>query len=156
MKNNATAESLRKARDTVFRLLKIRYRSEKEIREKLKRKNFSAPIIEQTIQYFKDLELINDRQFAQKWISSRLGKPFGLNRIRFELKDKGIDADILQQELKEATRNYPETEIATALAKRQAAKYENIAKIKVKQRLYGYLARRGFSSTAINKALGSL
>ena len=146
-------KTLSQAKTAVERLLKIRLRSQKEILDKLKLKNFSAPVIEETIEYFKKLNLINDRQFAQKWIESRLLKPFGINRIRFELRNKGIDEDIIQEELEDLKNNLPEEEIVEAVAKRRAENYKGIDRTKLKQRLYGYLVRKGFRGPAIFKAL---
>lgn len=149
-------EDLRRARNAIFRLLKVRLRSEQEIRERLERKQFCEDIIEKTIQYFKEIELIDDRQFAQKWISSRLLKPFGMNRIRYELKTKGIQDEIIQQELKNIKDDYPEEEIVLNLVKKQAARHKNIEPNKLKSRIYGYLARKGFRSEIILKALKKL
>src|SRR3990167_4198604 len=99
-------ESFRKAQTIVFRLLKFRLRSEKELQEKLKAKKFPASIIQQTIRYFKDLRLIDDHKFAREWASSRLKKPFGLNRIRLELTKMGISTAIAEEILKEAEDHY--------------------------------------------------
>ncbi len=146
-------KTLSKAKLAVERLLKIRLRSEKEIKDKLKQKNFSTDVIDATIQYFKKLDLVNDRQFAQKWIESRLLKPFGINRIRFELRTKGVDEVIIQKQLEDALDDFPEEDVVSSLAQRRATLYKGIDKAKIKQRLYGYLVRKGFQSTAIFKAL---
>ena len=150
------AEDLKKARATIFRLLKIRLRSEQEIRDKLKLKHFPAKVIEETIGYFQDLTLIDDRQFAQNWIASRLKKPFGTHRIRLELKTKGIDKDILEDELKKATLECPEFDIVMQLAQKQGSKYRDAPKEKIQQRLYQYLLRRGFSTATVMKVIKKL
>lgn len=140
----------------VFRLLKFREYSEKEIHDKLKKKNFPPDILDRTIDYFKGLGLINDRLFAQKWIRARLAKPFGPNRIQFELKAKGISEEIIKKELPDALSQFPEEEIVLKLAKERAAKYQNIDQDKLKQRVYGYLARRGFRREMILEAIERL
>ncbi len=152
----SVAKDLKKAREAVFRLLKIRFRSEQEIRERLTRKQFSKETVEQTIPYFKELGLIDDRQFARKWISSRLLKPFGINRIQFELRNKGIQDEIIHEALRNLTDDYPEEEIVFRLAKQQASKVKNVDLNKSRQRIYGYLARRGFRSATIFKAFKEL
>ena len=157
MGDEALKIELTSARNAVFRLLKIRLRSEREIVEKLKKKEFSDEAIAKTLEYFKECELINDRQFAQRWIYARLNKPFGLNRIRTELKAKGISDGILQEELiKIPHGDEQEMEVVRKLAERRAAIYKNVSGDKLKQRLYGYLARRGFSSESIYKTLKKL
>jgi len=156
MNNEGTEESFRKAKNIVFHLLKFRLRSERELREKLAVKSLPIPVIEQTIQYFKDLELIDDYRFALQWTSSRLKKPFGVGRIRLELKKKGIDVAIIREALSEATNQYDEFKIVAELVSRRASKYRNIDPAKVKQRVYGYLQRRGFSTNTIIKAIKNI
>jgi regulatory protein len=149
-------EDYRRAQTIVYRLLKFRMRSERELHEKLDQKKIPGAVIQQTIQHFKDLKLVDDRLFAQQWIVSRLKKPFGLNRIRLELKDKGIDPEITEEALKETTGNYNELEIVTALAKYRASKYKESDPEKIQQRVYAYLLRRGFNMSTIIKALKTL
>ena len=76
-------------------------------------------------------------------------------RITIELKQKGVGTDIIKEELEAAKANFDETNTISELAKRRALKYKNIEPMKVKQRLFGYLQRRGFSNAAILKALKS-
>ena len=145
-----------KARSTVYRLLKIRLRSEKEIRDKLKLKQFPDETIDHTVTYFTQIGLIDDRLFAQKWIASRLNKPFGARRIQHELKDKGIHRRIIDDEIKNAGEDYCEEDVVLELARKRRRKYEGLDPQKVKQRLYGYLSRRGFSPESIFKAMKRL
>ena len=152
-KNEDERQGLLKAKNTVFRLLNFRERSEKEIRDKLKTKSISSKTTDQCIKYFKELSLVDDRQFAQKWINYRLSKPFGINRIRLELKQKGISPEILEETLTQAQENFNEFDIVLELSQRRLEKYKNIDTNKAKQRLYGYLSRRGFSTSSIKKTL---
>ncbi|MBU4333274.1 MAG: recombination regulator RecX, partial [Candidatus Omnitrophica bacterium] len=145
-----------KAKNIVYQLLNFRERSEKEIRDKLNTKGISGNIIGNCINYFKDLDLINDRQFAKKWINYRLNKPFGISRIRMELKQKGVKSDILEEELAHSQDNFDELSIVIELAQRRLEKYKNIDDQKARQRLYGYLTRRGFSGNSIRKTLTEL
>ena len=156
MGNEKKEDIFFKARNTVFRLLKFRLRSEKEILEKLKAKNLPVSVIRQTIHYFKDLDLIDDRRFAQEWTSSRLKKPFGINRIRLELKTNGIDPAIIETTIKEATDKYEESEVVARLARYRASKYKNIGPEKIRQRVYGFLLRRGFNMNVITKAIKAI
>ena len=154
MAEGLNQEQISKAKTAVFRFLKIRLRSEQEIAEKLKIKKFDKNIIKETIRYFKDIELINDRVFAKAWIRSRLNKPFGFGRIKNELKTKGVAEDILQEEFENIkSDDYQESEIVLKAAQRRASVYKNVDPLKLKQRLLGYLTRRGFSSESIYKAL---
>jgi len=145
-----------KAKNIIFRLLKVRQRSEKEIHDRLRVKGIDQNTIDETLRYFKNIGYIDDRAFTQQWIHSRLLKPFGPNRIRYELKSKGIDLEIIQNELDQVIKNYCEDEIILSLAQRQAVKYKNIEKTKVKKRLYDFLLRRGFKPETISKVVDAL
>ena len=149
-------EHFRKAQTTVYRLLKFRMRSEKELRDKLEQKKLPGAIIQQVIGHFKSLKLVDDRLFARQWISSRLKKPFGPNRIRLELKKKGIDPETAEDAFKEIAGHYNEADVVNALAKYRASKYNDTDPEKIRQRVYGYLLRRGFNMSTIMKAIKTL
>ena len=143
---------LAKAKATVFRLFKFRPRSEREIVEKLKNKKIAAENIDAALQYFQKLDYIDDRRFAKAWTASRLVRN-GINRIRFELKKKGVADEIIQETLGQIPEDYSELEAILAVAKKQLGKYKNLDPLKTKRRLFGYLARRGFRQGTIHKAL---
>lgn len=149
-------EGFNKARSIVYRLLNIRLRSEHELRAKLVSKKLPQSIVEQAIRHFRELDLVNDRQFARQWITSRLKKPFGFNRIRLELTEKGIPTTVIQEELDAASKDYDELATAAQLARHRAGKYRNIDPDKVRQRLYGYLQRRGFKTPTIVKVIKNI
>ena len=156
MGNSEKEEQFQKAQNTVFRLLKFRLHSEKEICDKLKAKKLPVAVINKTIRHFKNLDLIDDRQFAQHWTASCLKRPFGINRIRLELKKKGINPDIIDEVIKTVTGQYDELEVVIQLAKYRASKYKNVDPQKVKQRVYAYLVRRGFKMNIIIKAIKNI
>ena len=149
-------KELVKARNSAFRLLKIRNRSEREIRDRLKQKKISEDIIEQTIGYLKNIQLIDDRKFTKDWIAARLTKPFGLRRIIFELKGKGIDNEIIKEELACARQGYDEEGTVGILVKQCKEKFKETEQSKRRKKIFGYLARRGFSLTTIEKATQNL
>ena len=151
-----TQEEFKKAKTLAFRFLKIRNRSEKEIRNQLLKKKISSPIIDQTIPYLKNSELINDRQFARDWIQMRLQKPLGLRRIFFELRQKGISDEILEEEGKAVPRQESEEQIVEALAQRRFGRYKNLDEPKRKRRIFEYLVRRGFEVETVSKVVENL
>jgi len=144
------------AKKSVYQYLKYRMRSEHEIREKLKTKGLAPQIITQTVCYFQNLGLIDDRQFAQAWIRSRLKKPYGIRRIAFELAAKGISKMVIAEETAKAAEDFPENETVQNLAIRYAAKNKDVEPSIMNQRVYGYLSRRGFNRDAIQNAIRQL
>ena len=147
---------LAEAKVSVFRYLKYRPRSVDEIKEKLRRKDFSQKIIQEAIDYFTRIGSLNDAQFALGWTRSRLNKPYGIHRIRMELKHKGVDKELIETALSQALQDYEEIEAILQLAQRRLRKYAHVDKRTQRRRLYDYLARRGFNSGAIVKTLNQI
>lgn len=147
------SKELKDAKQAVYRSLKYRPRSESELRKKLREKSFRAPVIEQALEYFKMTGLVNDRQFSLGWVRSRLNKPMGPQRIKQELKHKGVDDDLICSALKEAADQYEESDAVRTLINKRKNKYIGLDKFTVRRRLFGYLSRRGFQTETIIKEL---
>lgn len=146
-----------KAKGYCYRLLKFRPRSEKEIRERLKRKSFSEEIVAQAVEHLKKLNYINDKEFSLAWANSRITKNLGLRRIYFELKQKGIEKTIIDETLSAIKEKYRESQVIDYISKEKFEKM--IVKtdpLKAKQRIYAFLLRRGFAPDKVSEALDKL
>lgn len=148
-------EESARARNYVWRLIRERLRSEQEVKQKLNFKKYAPPVIVKTVSYFKDLGYINDVEFANRWVNSRLHKPLGLTAIAIELRQKGISKGIIDQLIKEKRRSVDERAVVQELAKKYLNKSRKRKERpeKIRPKLYGYLARRGFSTEVISDAI---
>lgn len=119
-----------------FHFLSFRSRSEKEMRDYLKKKEVLE--IDETIGKLKELDFINDNKFVQEFIDSRSkNKPKGKKALMIELARKGIKVDNL---------DINEDELAKkALLKKKTFKDRN--------QLQRFLYSRGFSSSVIERAV---
>lgn len=136
-----------KAKNYAFRLFKFRLRSEEELRQRLKNREFAPLIIEELINYFKKNNFLNDEEFALCWASSRIKKPFGVKRIAYELKQKGINSKIINKTIENIKSRHNEYALAKQLINTKIKKIkQNQDPFKTKARLYNFLLRRGFSS----------
>ncbi len=147
---------LQKAKNYAFLLLKFRLRSENEIRQRLKKKKFDADIIEMTLSFLKDKGFIDDNYFAKTWIESRIKKPLGIRRLRAELNLKGINKAIIDTQINEIKKSYPEEDIVGGIAKDRLNKLKGIDPQKAKRRVYAYLLRRGFSPEVVIDVLNKI
>jgi len=145
-----------KARAYAFLLLKYRLRSENELKTRLKQKGFSLALAESTVSFLKEREFIDDQVFARGWVSSRLKRPLGKRKIKLELMQKGVAAEIIQEALAWANQDYSESQTVTQLAKQRFSKIQGIDPLKAKMRVYGYLMRRGFSPDLVQEAIRQL
>jgi regulatory protein len=150
------SESLHRAKSYAFLLLKFRPRSEKEIYQRLKKKKFDDRIIKETVSFLKDKDFLNDACFAKAWIESRLKKPLGLRKIKEELKIKGIDRQIIDNQIQAIKKDYSEEDIVAKLARARFSKLKGIEPEKAKRRIFSYLLRRGFSPDVVMDAITQL
>lgn len=133
-----------------FNYLSYRLRSIWEMETYLKRKGYSKELIAETIDYLSNKKLVDDKEFANRWIENRLLlKPTSINILKLELKQKGIKLEIINEAL--ASHDIDELQIINELIdkKRQQSKYQDNLK------LMQLLARKGFSYDLIKRALNS-
>ncbi|MFO7953051.1 MAG: regulatory protein RecX [Bacillota bacterium] len=103
--------ALKKARNMVLRFLTYRAHSRKEVSEYLmERKGFSEEISEAVINEMERYGYINDENFARDFVLYRKMRGFGLLRVRYELAQKGIDHQLIDQVIEELFN--PEDDLA--------------------------------------------
>lgn len=149
----AKTKDITAARNYVWRLLKFRQRSEYEIRLRLMLHAYESSVSDETIKYLKDIGYIDDLTFARRWIDARLKKPLGLRAIRVELQEKGVSAEIIDELLTQKKQTLNEYAIVEKAAEKCfcTLKEKKEPLLRLKQKLYAYLARRGFSSEVISE-----
>lgn len=133
--------------DKVLNFLSYRARSEYEISYYMLRKVWPTEIQQQIIEKLKHLGLINDEDFARQWISAKSNsKPEGLTLLKFQLKKKGISKEIIEKLLLEQRDGSTEEILAKKVATKRLEKLKNLEPKEKKEKLYGFLTRKGFAS----------
>jgi len=145
------------AKDYAFKLLSYRPRSIEEIRDRLKKKDYSSRVISEVVKDLKRLKFLNDKEFARMWVENRIRtRPMGRYRLYQELIQKGIDRELIEKTLSNY-REEEEIKLARELAQRKLKRsYRNLNQVTTKRRLYGFLQRRGFSYDTIQEAIKEL
>ena len=144
-------DELGKAYDRALRFLGYRMRSEKEVRDKLKEKEYQDFVIDEVIERLKKNKFINDSQFADSWVRDRTNlKPTGKKMLELELKQKGISESIIINVLSRIDKE-DEFELAQKLASKR--KVEDLAPEVRKKKITDYLLRRGFGWDVIKEIL---
>lgn len=136
--------------------LKFRSRSEKEVRDKLKEKKASSEIIERIIATLTKQKFLNDREFARLWVRQRITfKPKSKRIIALELRQKGIDKDLINDVLLDPGEDQEVNDLAQAkkLVSSKIHKYKGMQRQEVYQKLGGFLARRGFNWDTIRQSI---
>ncbi|HEX6291512.1 MAG TPA: RecX family transcriptional regulator [Herpetosiphonaceae bacterium] len=144
--------------NAALRLLEARPRSEREIRTRLQRKEFAPEHIDAAIQRLRELELLDDAQFAKLWIANRQNlSPRGTQALRQELRAKGIDRQVVDETIEASVDADAEREACAAVARRALPKYAREPDRMTFQRKFGaFLQRRGFSFETIKPILAEL
>ena len=140
-----SATDLRKdAMERAGRMLALRSRTEKEIRDRLGQADFDADIVDDTIARLYELELLDDVAFARDWIEERAErKGLGPRALMSELYQKGVDRSDAEQALAESGLD------EEAQAKEQAARLvRKVIRFPLREqgaKLVQMLVRKGFS-----------
>ena len=139
-------DEVQKARQIGLTYLTARAWSIHEVREKLRRAEFEAAVIDQVIENLKRLNLLDDREFARRWVESRIeGKKLaGRRKFLQDLQRKGIEQDIIAEVLEEFAEDLESGTAAAKLLRRQLWRYNGLDERKAKRRMLGLLARRGY------------
>ena len=138
----------------MYGLFSRRQRTEKEVRDYLRNLSFkrklkeqeeiSEIVIENLIEKLKQKGLVNDPQFAQAWMESRRkSKKKGVNAIKTELYQKGINRDIITETLEDTSTEDEEKLAKEALDKKLKA-WKNLSEVEFKKKALEFLVRRGF------------
>lgn len=129
------------AYDRAVNFLSYRARSIAEIRQNLTEKEIDEAVIETVIARLTEQGYVDDRAFAQLWIRNRQEfKPLGVRALRYELREKGIAPDIIDECLAEIDS----TEAAYRAAKTKARRLSGLEVRAFRQKVGMLLARRGF------------
>ena len=132
--------------DSAYYYLSYRPRSEGEIRQWLRKRGFSNEVAEKAIAKLREQNLSNDVAFAQFWKDNRLSfRPKSKRVIKRELRDKKIDAEIIEQ----VTKDIDDEEIAYRLGASRLPALAHLDYPDFYRRLSSYLAYRGFSYEVI-------
>ena len=147
-----TENTDKKAFDLAIHCLGNREHSRKEIIAKLGRRQFSPEAIEKTLNRLDELGLLDDRSFAMNYVGSRSRKkPSGRYKLRYELLQKGITEEVIEEVLGE----YDSSAycLDAALKKLPLLKGDNHYK---RRKLHAFLMNRGFDSQTIHDTLDQI
>lgn len=125
-----------------------RNHSIQEIKDRLTKRELPEEIIQETITKLCDMGLLDDTEFARAFYRHKQEyQRKGLNHIRYELKRKGVDEDIIQ--LVSAEYEEGERDRALNLALSRVRLSRGVSKDKRFNRLIGVLSRGGYSGSIV-------
>jgi regulatory protein len=131
--------------------------SEHEIRQALVRDGFAEDEVDDAVRRLKAERYLDDRGFAARLARSRLAhQGVGRNRVRLELRRKGVGGGIAEAGLDEALREVPEREVLETLARRfWRSRARDEPRLRIRK-LWAFLVRRGFPAEMVEDRLRAL
>jgi regulatory protein len=122
-------------------------RTEGEIREKLRIKNYEAGITDKVIEQLKENHYLNDENYAQVYLDNlKKYKTFGYYGIKKKLMEKRLPSNIIESVLSEGLGEEEEAKIANRLLKKldEADKQKLAQKLKAKGFRMGVISKLVF------------
>lgn len=138
--------------DRLLGLLARRPRSRWELQQYLKRKRTAPEVEAKLLLKLEDAKLIDDYDFAQRWVESRRQlKHVSRRKLRQELQQKRISSAVIEDVMAEDETD--ESSVLRELAEKKVAqsRYRND-----KQKLTQYLVRQGFDYGDVKQVVGEL
>lgn len=152
------SEEYTAVKDRCYLLLSGRDHSAGELRSKLAKKGFDRELVAQVVDEFSEKGLLNDREFARKFAADKSElRGWGPVKIKNELLKKGVSKEAAAGAVKSLEENLDQTEICVDLAlKRKQHFLREDDPRKRKQKIYRYLAGKGYRPKAISKAIPTI
>ena len=154
-------EGLLNAKNAALRFLSVRPRTVREIRDKLREKEFAESEIGNTIDELQRAGLLDDAAFARMYIRNAMQvRPIGKVLLKRKMLLLGVDLKTIEAALADTLPEYDQRDLARASAEKFLARGKHTRRqpdaIKDRKRVGGYLARRGFTWDVIEPVLKEL
>lgn len=146
-------DMVKRAWDAGLTLLAASPRTVQELGRRLGR-TYPPAAVEQVISRLEAAGWLDDRAYAESYIRSK--REHGARRLLADLIRKGVDREVAAEAVQEALGEVDAAEQAREVAARRLARMGAVDRDSAQRRLVGYLARRGFGSEAIGRALSPL
>ncbi len=150
-----TSENLHAVKENALRYLARRDHASTELLQKLQKKGFDPSAIEIVIDDLAERGYIDDEMFAASFAAEKaeLNK-WGPKKITAALFKKALPKQIVERAVKKATENLHQVQICVDLALKKKRHFlRELDPYKRKQKIYNYLAGRGFSNSDIKKSI---
>lgn len=129
-----------------------RARSQLEVEQRLKQREFSPAAIEQTVTRLQQEGYLDDATFGQQWVANRQRfRPRSERALRYELRRKGMEAPLIDEVLHEA--EIDEDDAAWTALQPKLARWQTLERPQFIQKAGGFLARRGFGHEVTRRAI---
>jgi regulatory protein len=145
--------------DRAVAMLAAQARSARDLERRLVRKGEDPTHVRSAIERLRAAGFVDDAVFARQLARSKLlGAGHSARRLRQELGKRGVARDVADEAVNEVVEEEAVDEVAlvAAAARKKLRALRGVDEATRRRRLYGFLARRGYESDTIRRALESL
>ncbi len=128
-------------------LLQKMDRTRWELERKLQESGYPPVAVERALEYVTSFHYIDDKRYVAMYIESQKNKK-GKARIKMELMRKGVSSEVIAEVFEETEDETDTKETIRSLIEKKCSNPTQMDE-KEKRKLYGFLLRRGFSSSDI-------
>lgn len=140
-----------KARDKALDILSRKPVSKKELENALSQKGFDEAVTVQVIEEMTDLGYVDDYEYGSLFLEHCRLKMWGEKKIRYEMKQKGIDDAVIGELLSETDFENDTEEMVKLIISKYGT--EDLSDMKTKARITRYFASRGFDFSFIDRLI---
>ena len=142
---------LKRAKLRALHLLSDMDRTENALREKLRLGLYPQEIIDAAVEYVRSFGYLNDARYAENFVRSRQGMK-SRREIRAQLLQKGVPSELIDDAFEACGEEGGEADAIRRLLEKK--RFDPVcADEREIQRLYGYLARKGFSYETVRQVI---
>lgn len=156
----AREQEASEAFQTALKLLSVRPRSRTQLAAALQKRTktgaprFSVEATETALGKLENLGLVNDETYAQDLAQSLIRrKSLGRTGLRYQLRARGIAADVVERVVEDSLEGSDESQRAVQALGKRLGRWQGLPAPERRAKAYQYLARLGFESDVIHDAL---
>jgi regulatory protein len=128
--------------EAALRLLAMHQRSEKDLRDRLRRRGLRVAAVDAAVTRMQELGYLNDAAFARSYVEARQAStPRSRRALSFELSRHGVERELAGDAVSELS----DPDAAYDAAQRRLRALRNLDRQTFARRLGNFLASRGFS-----------
>ena len=139
----------RKLRERALDLLSRRDHSQRELFNKLREKGGVLEELEPLLEDLKEMGYLDDSRYAENFVRFRSGKAWGQRRYQQELRQRGVDSEVVDSVLS----RLPELEPDFIADKLQKLVERELDKGREERKILSSFLRRGFTIGSIKDVL---
>lgn len=151
----ASEDNYMKCKSKALKYIERSYKTEKQVYDYLLGKEFDEKTISRVMEFMHQYSFIDDEKYACMYLKDRIKKE-GINKIKFDLKKKGIHENIIENIIYKS--DYTENEGLMINGEKKIKLLLKSEKdvMNIKRKLYDHLVRKGYSGDSVKSCTNSL